>query len=60
MNARTHQVPDLRRDGRSGRTANYLKPAGGARSGRGIEAHARRHGVARVADLVGTIEVPAR
>jgi len=41
-------------------TANYLNPLAALEVAEGIEAHARRHGVARVADLVGTIEVPAR
>jgi len=41
-------------------TANYLNPLAALEVAEGIEAHARQHGVARVADLVGTLEVPAR
>lgn len=41
-------------------TANYLNPLAALEIAEGIEAYARENGVARVADLVGTLEVPAR
>lgn len=40
-------------------TANYLNPMAALEIAQGIEAWARSQGVARVADLVGTLEVPA-
>lgn len=39
-------------------TANYLDPAAAAAVADGIEAYAERHGIARVADLVGALELP--
>ncbi len=41
-------------------TANYLDPAASAAVADGIEDYARRHGVARVADLIGALELPGR
>ncbi len=41
-------------------TANYLNPQAALEVVEGIEAYCRRHGVARVADLVGTLEWPQR
>jgi len=40
-------------------TANYLNPMASLEVAQGIEAWARVQGIARVADLVGTLEVPA-
>jgi dihydroorotate dehydrogenase len=40
-------------------TANYLNPMAALEVAEGIEAYARENGLARVADLVGTLEVPA-
>lgn len=39
-------------------TANYLNPAAAAEVAEGIRAYAARHGIARVADLVGALETP--
>ncbi|HVP28161.1 MAG TPA: dihydroorotate dehydrogenase [Myxococcota bacterium] len=39
-------------------TANYRNPAVAGEIADGIRAHAARHGFARVADLVGALEVP--
>jgi dihydroorotate dehydrogenase (NAD+) catalytic subunit len=41
-------------------TANYLNPLAALEVAEGIEAHARQHGIARITDLVGTLEVAAR
>ena len=41
-------------------TANYLNPLAAAEIAEGIERYAAARGVARVADLVGTLEMPAR
>jgi dihydroorotate dehydrogenase (NAD+) catalytic subunit len=41
-------------------TANYLNPGVAGEVAEGLEAWARRHGVARLADLVGALELPAR
>ncbi|MCU0667943.1 MAG: dihydroorotate dehydrogenase [Myxococcota bacterium] len=41
-------------------TANYLNPMAALEVAQGIEAWARAQGIARVADLVGTLEVPAK
>jgi dihydroorotate dehydrogenase (NAD+) catalytic subunit len=41
-------------------TANYLNPLAALEVAEGIEAYAAAHGVARVVDLVGTLEMPAR
>jgi len=41
-------------------TANYLDPAASGAVADGIEAYARRHGVARLSDLVGALEFPGR
>jgi dihydroorotate dehydrogenase (NAD+) catalytic subunit len=41
-------------------TANYLNPLAALEVAQGIEAYARDHGVARIADLIGTLEVPPR
>lgn len=41
-------------------TANYLDPAASTAVADGIEDYARRHGVARVADLTGALELPGR
>jgi len=40
-------------------TANYLNPMAALEVAEGIEAYARENGLARVADLVGTLELPA-
>ncbi len=40
-------------------TANYLNPAAAGEVADGIAAYAARHGFARVADLIGALEVPA-
>jgi dihydroorotate dehydrogenase (NAD+) catalytic subunit len=40
-------------------TANYLNPMAALEVAEGIEAYARENGLARVADLVGTLEVSA-
>ena len=40
-------------------TANYLNPMAALEIAQGIEAWRPAHGVARVADLVGALEVPA-
>jgi dihydroorotate dehydrogenase (NAD+) catalytic subunit len=39
-------------------TANYLNPMAAAEVVEGLEAYATRHGIARIADLVGALEVP--
>jgi len=39
-------------------TANYLNPAAAGEVADGVRAYAARHGVAKVADLVGTLELP--
>jgi dihydroorotate dehydrogenase (NAD+) catalytic subunit len=41
-------------------TANYLNPGIAGEIADGITAYAARHGFARVADLVGALEVPQR
>jgi dihydroorotate dehydrogenase (NAD+) catalytic subunit len=41
-------------------TANYLNPMAALEVAQGIEAWARSQGVARVADLVGTLELPPK
>jgi dihydroorotate dehydrogenase (NAD+) catalytic subunit len=41
-------------------TQNYLDPAVAGRVAEGIAAYCARHGVARVADLVGALEWPGR
>ena len=41
-------------------TANYLNPQAAADVVEGIGDYCRRHGVARVAELVGALEWPAR
>lgn len=41
-------------------TANYLNPMAALEVAQGIEAWARAEGAARVADLVGTLELPAK
>lgn len=41
-------------------TASYLDPAAAGRVVDGLVAYAERHGVRRIADLVGALEVPAR
>jgi dihydroorotate dehydrogenase (NAD+) catalytic subunit len=41
-------------------TANYLNPMAALEVAEGVEAFARENGLARVADLVGTLEMPAR
>ena len=41
-------------------TANYLNPAIAGEVADGIVAYAARHGFARVADLVGALEIPRR
>ncbi len=38
-------------------TANYVNPRAGLEVRDGIEAYCRRHGVSRVVDLIGTLEV---
>jgi dihydroorotate dehydrogenase (NAD+) catalytic subunit len=40
-------------------TANYLNPMAALEVAEGIEAYARENGLARVADLIGTLELPA-
>lgn len=39
-------------------TANYLNPLAAAEIVAGLEAYAERHGVRRIADLVGALELP--
>jgi dihydroorotate dehydrogenase (NAD+) catalytic subunit len=39
-------------------TANYLDPAAAGEIADGILAYATRHGISRVAELVGALEVP--
>jgi len=39
-------------------TANYLDPAVSGRIVDDLEAYLRRHGIARVRDLVGALEIP--
>jgi dihydroorotate dehydrogenase (NAD+) catalytic subunit len=41
-------------------TVNFLNPAVAGEVADGLEAYARRHGIARLTDLVGALEVPAR
>ncbi len=41
-------------------TASYLNPAAAAEISDGIVAYAARHGFARVADLIGALELPVR
>jgi len=41
-------------------TANYLDPTVSGRIAEGLEAYARRHAVARLADLIGALEFPGR
>jgi dihydroorotate dehydrogenase (NAD+) catalytic subunit len=41
-------------------TANYLNPLAAVEVAEGIAAYAREHGFTRIADLVGTFEVPPR
>ena len=41
-------------------TANYLNPMAALEVADGIAAYARAHGIARVADLIGTLEMPPR
>jgi len=41
-------------------TRNYLDPAAAFEVAQGLENYARRHGVARLSDLVGAIEFPGR
>ncbi|HEY5658936.1 MAG TPA: dihydroorotate dehydrogenase [Myxococcota bacterium] len=41
-------------------TANYLNPAVAGEVADGVVAYAARHGFARVADLIGALETPAR
>lgn len=41
-------------------TASYLDPAAAGRVVDGLVAYAERHGVRRIADLVGALELPAR
>ena len=41
-------------------TASYINPAAAAEIADGIRAYCERHGVARVADLIGTAEMPVR
>jgi dihydroorotate dehydrogenase (NAD+) catalytic subunit len=41
-------------------TANFLNPTAAAEVAEGIEAYCARHGVERVADLVGAVEFPGR
>ena len=39
-------------------TANYLNPLAAVEIAEGIEAYAAAHGLARIADLVGSLEWP--
>ena len=39
-------------------TANYLNPMAAAEVVEGLEAYAARHRIARIADLVGALELP--
>ena len=39
-------------------TANYLDPTAAGQIAAGVEAYAARHGFARVADLIGALELP--
>ena len=41
-------------------TANYLDPGVSAAIADGMQAWAEAHGVGRLADLVGTLEMPGR
>jgi dihydroorotate dehydrogenase (NAD+) catalytic subunit len=41
-------------------TWNYVDPAGAGAVADGLVAYAKRHGVGRLSDLVGALEVPAR
>jgi len=40
-------------------TANYLDPTASARVAEGLEAYAESHGVARIGDLIGALELPS-
>ncbi|MBW2697398.1 MAG: dihydroorotate dehydrogenase [Deltaproteobacteria bacterium] len=41
-------------------TANYINPIAAGEVARGIEAYAARHGLARVSELIGALELPER
>jgi dihydroorotate dehydrogenase (NAD+) catalytic subunit len=41
-------------------TINFLNPAAAGEVADGLEAYAQRHGLRRLSDLVGALEVPAR
>jgi dihydroorotate dehydrogenase (NAD+) catalytic subunit len=41
-------------------TINFLNPAAAGEVADGLEAYAQRHGIRRLTDLVGALEVPAR